>query len=62
MTSARAIADARTRMHAGMAPALAIWKTSREYGCSSRALAVAVRGKHTTRRQAVPQLEAWWNR
>ena len=62
MTLTRAITDARDRMR-HMAPALAIYKTAQEYGCSSRELSVAVRGRRrTTRRQAVPQLEAWWNK
>jgi len=66
MTLTRAITDARDRMR-HMAPALAIYKTASEYGCTTRDLAVAVRGQRLRRHSALrsdstSNLNAWWNK
>ena len=63
MTLTRAITDCRTRMHKGMAAPLAIYKTSQEYGCTTRDLALAIRGqRHKAKHVPVTTGEEWWNR
>lgn len=51
------------RMRAGVAPALAVFLTAREYDTSTRrvARALAQRRRETRRRTEAPR-DAWWNR
>ncbi len=54
---------AASRIRAGMAPALAIWKTSGEYGLTTLQLAAELRARQARRQRPVRRaVTAWWDR